>query len=569
MMTTAELPLARLAPARDRSGAGTTAVLTVHALRAFTRSPMSAVFTIAFPLSFFLIVNTIVGDTPVDHGASVRVSQFLVAPFAVFGTVEAVFCVLAIDLAVLREGGVLKRLRGSPVPAWSVLAARVCAAVLVALSSVALLVAVGVLAYDVQIVWRKVPAAVVALLVGVACFAALGLALVGLTRSVLAAQTLSNGLIIPLAFVSNVFIVGGDLPAPLAWAGRLLPLRHFADAVSAAFDPVAAGSGFRPVDLAVMALWGAAGAVVAGRWFGWEPRRGARTPPSRPGAVAHKGSAGGLTAAVVRPVEPGPARMVGVQVRAAFIAARRDALAVFFAAVFPVLLLLLFPAVFPDAGFEGIPLGEFMVPSMIAYSIAVTTYVNLPAAVAQARDHGVLDRLRGSPAPLWTFYAGRAVAAALTAAGTAVLLVTAGALVNGYRPDPARLPAAVLAFTAGVACCSALGFALATALHAGQYVPAVALGTLLPLSFISDVFVVGDGGPLPAMLRYTADVFPLKHLSRAMLEALGPAGTGSGIAWMHLGVLAIWTLAGVLVAARSRAAGDHGRRGVRHEHRTA
>ncbi|WP_327004404.1 ABC transporter permease [Dactylosporangium sp. NBC_01737] len=552
-MTTAELSPARLAPSRDRSGAGTTAALTLHALRAFTRSPMSAFFTVAFPLSFFLIVNTIVGDAPVDQDGAVRVSQFLVAPFAVFGTVEAVFCVLAIDLAVLREGGVLKRLRGSPVPAWSVLAARVCAAVLVALSSVALLVAVGVLAYDVQIVWRKVPAAVVALLVGVACFAALGLALVGLTRSVLAAQTLSNGLLIPLAFVSNVFIVGADLPAPLAWAGRVLPLRHFADAVATTFDPAAAGSGFRPADLAVMAAWGAAGAVVAVRWFGWEPRRGAHTPQARHGVAAATGAAYGLTAAVVRPVEPGPARMVGVQARAAFIAMRRDTLAVFFAAVFPVLLLLLFPAVFPDAGFEGVPLGEFMVPSMIAYSIAVATYVNLPAAVAQARDHGVLDRLRGSPAPLWTFYAGRAVAAAVTAAGTAVLLVAAGALANGYRPDPARLPAAVLAFTAGVACCSALGFALAASLRAGQYVPAVALGTLLPLSFISDVFVVGNGGPLPAALRYTADVFPLKHLSRAMLDALGP--DGGGVAWTHLGVLAVWTLAGVLVAARSRAAG--------------
>lgn len=568
-MTTVERLPVHVAPVRRRSGAGTTAALTVHALRAFTRSPMSAFFTIAFPLSFFLIVNAIVGDAPVEHGGAVRFSQFLVAPFAVFGTVEAVFCVLAIDLAVLREGGVLKRLRGSPVPAWSVLAARVCAAVLVALSSVALLVAVGVLAYDVQLVWRKVPAAVVALLVGVACFAALGLALVGLTRSVLAAQALSNGLLIPLAFISNVFMAGVDLPAPLAWLGRVLPLRHFADAVSATFDPVAAGAGFRPGDLAVMAVWGAAGAVVAGRWFGWEPRRGAHTPPPRPAAgTSPLVLARGLTAALVRPVEPGPVRMVGVQVWAAFIAMRRDALAVFFGAAFPVMLLLLFPAVFPDAAFEGVPLGEFMVPSMIAYSIAVTMYVNLPAGVAQARDHGVLDRLRSSPAPLWTFYAGRAVTAALSAAGTAVLLVGAGALANGYRLDAARLPAAVLAFTAGVACCSALGFALAASLRASQHVPAVALGTLLPLSFISDVFVIGNGGPLPAVLRYTADVFPLKHLSRAMLDALGPAGAGSGVAWTHLGVLAAWTLAGAVVAARSRAAGHHGPRGVRHDQRT-
>ncbi len=550
-MTTLDRRPARLAPGRKRSGAGTTAALTLHALRAFVRSPMSAFFTLALPLSFFVIINAIAGDEAA--GDDVRVSQFLVAPFAVFGTVEAVFCVLAIDLAVLREGGVLKRLRSCPVPAGSVLAARVCAAVVVALSSVALLVAVGVLGYDVRILWRMVPAAVVALVVGVACFAALGLALVGLTRSVLAAQTLSNGLIIPLAFVSNVFMVGADLPAPLAWLGRILPLRHFADAMSTTFDPTVAGSGFRPGDLAVMAVWGAAGAVAAVRWFGWEPRRGTSRTAAVPGDGTPARTAPGLAAPAVRP-EPGLSRLVGVQVRAALIAVRRDALSAFFAAVFPVMLLLLFPAVFPDATFQGVPLGEFMVPSMIAYSIAVTTYVNLPATVTQARDHGVLDRLRSSPAPLWTFSAGRAVTAALSAAGTALLLILAGTLANGYRPDPARLPAAVLAFTAGVVCCSALGFALAASLRASRYVPAVALGTLLPLSFISDVFVVGDGGPLPTALRYTADVFPLKHLSRAMLEALGPAGTGSGVAWTHLAVLAAWTLAGVLVVARSRVA---------------
>ena len=475
-----------------------------------------------------------------------------------FGAAEAVFCVLATDLAALRENGVLKRLRGTPVPAWSVLAARIGAAAVVALASVALLFVVGVLAYDVQVVWRKVPAALVVVILGVACFAGLGLALVGLTRSVVAAQTLSNGLLIPLAFVSNVFIIGADLPWPLAWIGRVLPLRHFADALSATFDPATTGNGFRPGDLAVMAGWGAAGAAIAGWRFGWEPRRGERSPGPRRTATPAPVPADppiALPPATTLPVPPGLRRIVGAQIRAALLALRRDPLSAFFGVVFPVLLLLLFPAVFADARFEGMPIGTFLVPAMTAYAIAVIAYVNTPAGVAQARERGALERLRGTPAPLWTFYAGRSVTTVLVAGTTAVLLVAVGGLATGYRPDPQRLPAALLAFTLGVGCFSALGFALVAALRASQAVTAVALGTLLPLSFISDVFVIGDGGPLPAALRLIADVFPLKHLSRAMLEALGPAGSGSGsgIAWTHLAVLLLWTLtgvAGVALAAR-------------------
>lgn len=536
-------------------------VLAGHALRQFARSPMSAFFTIAFPLSFFVIVNAIVGDAGAGNG--VRVSQYLVAPFAVFGAAEAVFCVLATDLAALRENGVLKRLRGTPVAAWRVLAARIGAAAVVAVSSVVLLFAVGVLAYNVQVVWRKVPAALVVVLVGVACFAALGLALVGLTRSVVAAQTLSNGLLIPLAFVSNVFIVGADLPWPLAWIGRVLPLRHFADALSATFDPAIAGNGFRPGDLAVMAGWGVAGVAMAGWRFGWEPRRGERPLlPRRTATPAPADPPTGLPPATTLPVPPGLRRMLGAQIRAALLSLRRDPLSAFFGVVFPVLLLLLFPAVFADARFEGIPIGTFLVPAMTAYAIAVIAYVNTPTGVAQAGERGTLERLRGTPAPLWTFYAGRSATTVLIAGTTAVLLVAVGGFANGYRPDPQRLPAALLAFTLGVGCFSALGFALVAALRASQAVAAVALGTLLPLSFISDVFVIGDGGPPPVALRLIADVFPLKHLSRAMLEALGPAGGSSGTAWTHLGVLLLWTLIGIIGVAlatrRARRTAGHG-----------
>ncbi|MFC4071868.1 hypothetical protein [Actinoplanes subglobosus] len=66
------------------------------------------------------------------------------------------------------------------------------------------------------------------------------------------------------------------------------------------------------------------------------------------------------------------------------------------------------------------------------------------------------------------------------------------------------------------------------------------LGTLLPLCFVSEIFVVGDR-PLPGWLATVADVFPLRHLLQAVLTATDPAVDGTGVAAGHLGILLVWT----------------------------
>jgi hypothetical protein len=82
---------------------------------------------------------------------------------------------------------------------------------------------------------------------------------------------------------------------------------------------------------------------------------------------------------------------------------------------------------------------------------------------------------------------------------------------------------------------------------------AVTLGTLLPLCFISEIFVVGNQ-PLSDWLTRVADVFPLRHLLDAVLAATSPQSTGAGFAAGHLAVLAAWTAGAALVAWRRRAA---------------
>jgi ABC-2 type transport system permease protein len=514
--------------------------LTAHALRGFSRSPLSAFFTLIFPLAFLIIVSAIVGNEMTDAG--VPVAQFLVAPFAVFGVAQATFVVLATDLAGLRERGILMRLRGTPVPVRTALAARVAAMAAVSGAAVALLTGVGVGLYGVEIVWRKVPALVLTLALGIFCFAALGLALVALTRTVLVVQTLAQGLLIPLAFISGVFIVGADLPVWLDRIGMVLPLRHFADAMAQTFDPYG-GYGFRPGDLLVLAAWGLAGAVVALRRFDWMPRGSAATAPAT--APAEKAPAGAAPRRI-NTTRRSSAALLGTQVRYALTSQWRDPLSVFFAVAFPVLLLALFPAVFGDGPVHGLTTAQYLLPGMTAYAIAVAGYVNMPEDVAQARGKGVLKRLLGTPLPLRWYVAGRVSAVLVVSVAAAVLLATVAVLFLDVGLDPARLPALALGVLLGVWCFAALGLAAVALLRSANSLVAVTLGTLLPLSFVSDVFPVGDA-PLPGPLAAVGDLFPLKHLVAALLAATSPDGAGAGLAAGHLAVVAGWTVAGLLV----------------------
>jgi ABC-2 type transport system permease protein len=520
-------------------------LLTVHAVRAFLRNPVAAFFTLVFPLAFLVIVATVVGGQ--DTGGGVPVAQFLVAPFAVFGVAQASFVLVAVDTAVLRDSGVLLRWRSAPVPAWTVPGSRIGASMVASGAAVLLLTVVGVLGYEVTPVWHKLPALLVTLALGIGCCAALGLALASLTRTALVTQTLAQGLLITLAFISDVFIIGADLPRWLDVTGSLLPLKHFARAMAEVFDP-SAGPGFSPGHLAVLVVWTAAGVLVTRSRFVWQPRGAATSPAateSRPvpavpaGLAVHRGRS--------------PAGLLPGQVGYALLGLGRDPLSVFFSIVFPALLLALFPTVFGGGLVRGMPMAQYMFAGMIAYTAAVAAYVDMPESVVAARAAGVLKRLRGTPLPMRWYFIGRVSAALLVSLFAAVVLTVVGAGLLGVRLAAVRVPALVLAIVAGSACFAAVGLAVAALMPAARSVLPVTLGTLLPLCFVSEVFVVGDS-PLPGGLTVIADALPLRHLLRAVLAATDPAATGSGIAAGHLAVLVLWTGLASLVVWRRRTA---------------
>jgi ABC-type multidrug transport system permease subunit len=193
-------------------------------------------------------------------------------------------------------------------------------------------------------------------------------------------------------------------------------------------------------------------------------------------------------------------------------------------------------------------MAQYLLAGMTAYAVAVAGYVNLAESVANARAQGVLRRLRGTPLPTGMLIAGRVISALVVGLLSAVVLGTVAVAALDVRLDAARLPAALLAVVLGGVCFAALGLAVVALLRSARSVLAITLGTLLPLSFVSEVFVVGSA-PMPAWLVSVGNVFPLRHLVELLLAATRPGTDGSGVAWPHLAVVAAWTVAAVLVVA--------------------
>jgi ABC-2 type transport system permease protein len=247
------------------SGIGLTLRQVRYENLAFWRNPAAAFFTFVFPLLFMVIFNVLFGGGE-DGG------RFFTPAIIVFSVITATFTNIAMSLTMARDEGILKRIRGTPLPAWAYLGGRILHAAGVALLLVIIVAAFGAIFYGVPVPWAQLPALLVTLLLGAATFCALGLAVSAFVPNADAAPAVVNAAILPLLFISNVFIPLQNAPEWINVLSEFFPVRHFADAMLHIYDVTTVGAGFSTGDLGVMAIWGVIGLFVAARFFSWEPR---------------------------------------------------------------------------------------------------------------------------------------------------------------------------------------------------------------------------------------------------------------------------------------------------------
>ena len=157
--------------------------------KAFWRNPAAAFFTFVFPLMFLLIFNLVFGDGEIEvRGGTVDTSTFYVPAILALSVINACFTAISQTVVFNRDQGVLKRLRGTPMPAIAFFAGRVLQTVFITVLLVIIVMVVGVLAFGVEIQTEKLPAMAVALIVGAAAFCALGLAMTGYFAGVFLAR---------------------------------------------------------------------------------------------------------------------------------------------------------------------------------------------------------------------------------------------------------------------------------------------------------------------------------------------------------------------------------------------
>ncbi len=227
----------------------------------FWRNPSAAFFGFVLPLALLLLVATVFADDPDEL-------DVLIPGIAGMSVMATTFNSMAYNLTFLREQGILKRMRGTPIPAGAYFAGFLGNAVANAFVQVGLVVVVGHLLYDVS--WPKDwLELVVFTVVGVVTFGSLGIALSHAIPNFDSASAYVNAIFLPAILISGVFYSSDSLPAGIAAVAEALPLKHVIEGFS---DAIVGGQGLGHElgALAVVAGWGVAGLFLAIRGFRWE-----------------------------------------------------------------------------------------------------------------------------------------------------------------------------------------------------------------------------------------------------------------------------------------------------------
>jgi len=234
--------------------------------RSFWRNRRASLFGFLFPVLLFVIFATLNKHAHLDvGGVSVPYVTWYLPGIIAYALVTTAFSNLAISLASARDTGVLKRVRGTPLPWWAFLAGRVGSALAVATLTTALLLALGAITYGVDISVETLPGLILALVLGAACFTALGIAVVRFMPSAESAGPVLAILVTPVALVSNVFF-----PVSHGWitdVAGVLPLKPLSDALHTAFAPATAAPGIVWSDLLGLAVWLAFGSAMMVRFL--------------------------------------------------------------------------------------------------------------------------------------------------------------------------------------------------------------------------------------------------------------------------------------------------------------
>jgi len=257
--------------------------------RLLWRNRRSVLFTFLLPVGFLVFIGVSNQGVRLARLGQEAFDVFFVPGILAFGIVSATYANLAISLAVQREQGILKRLRGTPLPTAVLLGGKIGSALVNSLLMVLVVLVLGAAAFHVGIRLGTLGALVLDLVVGTVCWCSLGVAMSCAVTRAQGGSPIVTFPYIVLSFFSGVFYPAELEPRWLQDLARAFPLAPFAESLERCFDPRTAAPGFSGLDVVILLAWTAVGLAVALRWFRFEPRS-----PSRSGARRDRRRSGRL-----------------------------------------------------------------------------------------------------------------------------------------------------------------------------------------------------------------------------------------------------------------------------------
>jgi ABC-2 type transport system permease protein len=248
-------------------------------LRLFFRIPEQVFFTLSLPV-LFLIIFASIFDERLEAGPNLHVDfvNYFLPGIIASGIMSSTFANLAISISVQQNEGLLKRLAGTPMPKSAFFVGKLGMAVTITVLQTAIMLALGVVAYDVDLPpnagrWLVF---VAMLLLGAAAGAAMGIAYTRLIPNGRAAAAVVQPPFLILQFISGVFLQYKDVPGWLHAVAVIFPLKWMAEGLRYAFLPdwfgeaeygASWGAGWQ---LVVVGAWLAAGFVASLLFFRWD-----------------------------------------------------------------------------------------------------------------------------------------------------------------------------------------------------------------------------------------------------------------------------------------------------------
>ena len=252
----------------ERTGDATlTAWQVAYEQRAFWRNRTRAFFSFGMPVMLLLLFGALNSGGRIQELGNIPYVTFFLPGILAYGIIITQFMNMAGGLAIQRDNGLLKRMRGTPLPGWAYVGGRVGSTVAVSAIMTVVMLVLGDVAFGVHLRAEAIPAVFLIVLLGAATFAALGIAAVSIIPNAEAAPVVAHVLILPLTFISGIWYPMTNAPQWLLDVAKIFPVERLASALHVAFDPLNHGSPFSGNDLLWLAIWLAIGTRLAiGFW---------------------------------------------------------------------------------------------------------------------------------------------------------------------------------------------------------------------------------------------------------------------------------------------------------------